>query len=234
METGNTWVLCMWDNNSDPTYEAWKHLWSKNPGNIKIDSDPTYEAWKQTSDSPLNAACMAFRSYLWGMETFDFRPLLRRSIKPFRSYLWGMETRHNPTSSNNYTNSDPTYEAWKLQWASSQTTSGKHSDPTYEAWKLTILVPKWCRKSWFRSYLWGMETRSEISGWAGCGSFRSYLWGMETPRKPPERIPLPCIPILPMRHGNHRPQLSPITGLTHIPILPMRHGNLFCREAQCG
>ena len=31
---------------SDPTYEAWKHLWNINPPFPELYSDPTYEAWK--------------------------------------------------------------------------------------------------------------------------------------------------------------------------------------------
>ena len=38
----------------------------------------------------------------------------------------------------------------------------------------------------FRSYLWGMETKTEERGRTWAEKFRSYLWGMETKKRPRE------------------------------------------------
>ena len=55
--------------------------------------------------------------------------------------------------------------------------------------------------------------------------FRSYLWGMETVFWLPLHIVLDQeIPILPMRHGNEDTRGASRADIG-IPILPMRHGN---------
>ena len=55
--------------------------------------------------------------------------------------------------------------------------------------------------------------------------FRSYLWGMETKDELSDRVVLNNIPILPMRHGNLVGMNECVTNFP-IPILPMRHGNI--------
>ena len=55
----------------------------------------------------------AFRSYLWGMETVDPKKFILFA-PGFRSYLWGMETWLRGFSIwPKIAYSDPTYEAWK-------------------------------------------------------------------------------------------------------------------------
>ena len=53
-----------------------------------------------------------FRSYLRGMETSIYRRNTC-SKSEFRSYLRGMETNRVPYNDSIYSDSDPTYEAWK-------------------------------------------------------------------------------------------------------------------------
>ena len=146
-----------------------------------IHSDPTYEAWKLIGTKLSKRSALAFRSYLRGMETLD-NMFGDRASREFRSYLRGMETKIQPhINCINRTNSDPTYEAWKLLitsnfWRKSRAfrsylrgmeTARRQrgpaprvpdSDPTYEAWKLVTMVNWIGPGKEFRSYLRGMET----------------------------------------------------------------------------
>ena len=54
------------------------------------------------------------------------------------------------------------------------------SDPTYEAWKLPGLTWIPLKDDKFRSYLRGMETLPKSPLPASTAPFRSYLRGMET------------------------------------------------------
>ncbi len=190
------------------------------------DSDPTYEAWKPSSSFHSWISFLAFRSYLWGMETrcnfFSWvqwwkipilpmrhgnlvtRFILNERKPPFRSYLWGMET-------------------------------------VFFVQAIELIGT-------FRSYLWGMETYNFFFCSTIRNLFRSYLWGMETGYivfwffcirysdptyeawKPIFRYNLnwPC-----EEHSDptyeawkQDPVAHIRSELTTIPILPMRHGNI--------
>ena len=60
---------------SDPTYEAWKLSWLSFLRDYERNSDPTYEAWKPQYWLDNMRGNRKFRSYLWGMETWN--PLLQ-------------------------------------------------------------------------------------------------------------------------------------------------------------
>ena len=55
-------------------------------------SYPTYEEWKPTPIFFRNSLETPFLSYLWGMETCQWKPRVP-VLMVFLSYLWGMETR---------------------------------------------------------------------------------------------------------------------------------------------
>ena len=168
---------------------------------------------------------------------------------PLRSYLWGMETEGGEVGKKRRKpDSDPTYEAWKpniastcpgligllrsylwgmetWDWWSWDSGRWAHSDPTYEAWKLVISTVSAFLTSPLRSYLWGMETH--------LFKFKSFMLDT-TPILPMRHgnkhnhLPLSALedtPILPMRHGNKHNHL-PLSALEDTPILPMRHGNV--------
>ena len=121
-----------------------------------------------------------------------------------RSYLWGMETMQNINQvTQNAMNSDPTYEAWKLNspvlLLRSQITTPilpmRHGNYYFflgvVVWRRTPILPMrhgncfWTKSSSFweislRSYLWGMETLARILPAISGSELRSYLWGMET------------------------------------------------------
>ena len=139
MRHGNSRVLFLFQHqnlHSDPTYEAWKH-------------------WSSFLFPPPNIA--PFRSYLWGMETRFFGDVFchvpRIPILPMRHGNYPCFSNSSAT-----TDSDPTYEAWKLIVIGVCVVGfflipilpmrhGNHildfmpspglinSDPTYEAWK---------------------------------------------------------------------------------------------------
>ncbi len=169
---------------------------------------------------------ITFRSYLWGMETPFPQLLLTPKYLQFRSYLWGMET-HIPDFLHKriISNSDPTYEAWKLLSFHSTPIyipripilpmrHGNsfcsvcmvhyriYSDPTYEAWKLII-------KPSCSPIIQNSDPTYEA--WK---RRRRLNWFLVFSR----------IPILPMRHGNLN-SLYEWEHYSFIPILPMRHGN---------
>ena len=77
--------------------------------------------------------------------------------------------------------SDPTYEAWKLELQWDRMLQLHNSDPTYEAWK---------------------HVGNEFVVYAEAKLFRSYLRGMETHLLQYSLYSQPTIPILPTRHGN--------------------------------
>ena len=84
------------------------------PASWDQNSDPTYEAWKLSMS--IEAFCHSFllRSYLWGMETALIVPCPWIGQLRLRSYLWGMETCAPIHIRFQLFHSDPTYEAWKL------------------------------------------------------------------------------------------------------------------------
>ena len=122
---------------SDPTYEAWKPPTSLLFHTNKDNSDPTYEAWKLTVHHS-NAANLCIIPILPTRHgnALTSAVLLSKGLR-FRSYLRGMETMFPfPSRIFQIENSDPTYEAWKLVYASPFFEEKvNHSDPTYEAWK---------------------------------------------------------------------------------------------------
>ena len=114
METTKDYILISGTRNSDPTYEAWKHLGveGSNP------SRPT---------TPILPTRHGNRQDLYRGHFHHETPIL--------------PTRHgNKTISITFLlvfgYSDPTYEAWKLTRSKLNCMSRLYSDPTYEAWKL--------------------------------------------------------------------------------------------------
>ncbi len=99
-----------------------------------------------------------------------------------------------------------------------------NSDPTYEAWKLDYIYTGKQPKFQFRSYLRGMETVPPDHLWNQMELFRSYLRGMETTHIDLKGSKEFWIPILPTRHGN-LDQMTFHATPVDIPILPTRHGN---------
>ena len=91
-----------------------------------------------------------------------------------------METRESQKRINITIDSDPTYEAWKLDKRIIESLEEEYSDPTYEAWKHREKFLDMFRMLILRSYLRGMETDNRED-------------------KVKEKL---RTPILPTRHGN--------------------------------
>ena len=83
------------DQNSDPTYEAWKPSSENWSLSFSFYSDPTYEAWKHKSSKKL-------------------RPASDNSDPTYEA--WKPSFRIGRVSEN-LSYSDPTYEAWKLYFS---------------------------------------------------------------------------------------------------------------------
>ena len=118
-----------------------------------------------------------------------------------------LPTRHGNSTTIGLTypyclNSDPTYEAWKLEKESGRIESGSYSDPTYEAWKHIYVDFDYVSQRLIPI----LPTRH--------GNYFIPKW----------RVHDSVIPILPTRHGNHS-QLDRGNHDKRIPILPTRHGN---------
>ena len=166
---------------SDPTYEAWKpnSMQTINRGYILFRS---YLRGMETQTGEFKARIidLEFRSYLRGMETIS--PWWgRRDKSRFRSYLRGMETilclfrniEHLPIPilPMRHGNREAKEIARELT---------NNSDPTYEAWKLDLR----CIICLFGRVIPILPMRhgnSKVPGFKKVGHrFRSYLWGMET------------------------------------------------------
>ena len=112
------------------------YIFRTNHTKIAPNSDPTYEAWKPLWTLYATPRWHLFRSYLWGMETRHHRP-----SNHARFHIPILPTRHgNLNVTLFFTNgirfhSDPTYEAWKLFRHITVPVGHSYSDPTYEAWK---------------------------------------------------------------------------------------------------
>ena len=171
-------------------------------------SDPTYEAWKPHSKSYLILS-YTFRSYLRGMETYKTLLFPQRTQLPFRSYLRGMETCWTKCGDWISYRSDPTYEAWKLNWRGFNLLylvvpilPTRHGNI---AIRLSV-----CSHPSFRSYLRGMETQMTQN------AFLSYLGSDPTYEAWKQFKDIrgdkeeDWVPILPTRHGNSLKTLEAI------------------------
>ena len=188
------------------------YLWgmeTKEDGRVCVygdeNSDPTYEAWKLAHLLKGQFLIIRLRSYLWGMET-NITVVIAWIIIQLRSYLWGMETssiffehycivmtpilpmRHGNISG----------ELIKAVFSSTLRSY---------LWGMETRRPR--RNSRLLSLTPILPMRHGNSGALGFGlwggaSLRSYLWGMETYLPWGDTVFQDhWTPILPMRHGNH-------------------------------
>ena len=78
-------------DDSDPTYEAWKHRGRYEPPHSSLAFRSYLRGMETEPTDPQSLVEWEFRSYLRGMETFSIS-INKSLLKKFRSYLRGMET----------------------------------------------------------------------------------------------------------------------------------------------